>query len=86
VWLAGGAGLTAAWRERGRGRWGVLGFGRGDERVGERGGGWAESSPAEGGFSFFFFLFLFLFLFFFNLLFLLNKNLSIFSWVSKYSM
>jgi hypothetical protein len=54
VWLAGGAGLTAAWRERGRGRWGVLGFGRGDERVGER-GGLGRIQPSRGG------IFLFLF-------------------------
>jgi hypothetical protein len=64
VWLAGGAGLTAAWRERGRGRWGVLGFGRGDERVGERGGG-VGPNPAQprGDFPFSFFYFYFFFSF-----------------------
>jgi hypothetical protein len=36
----------------------VLGLRAGDERVGEgERGGWAESGPAEGGFSFFFFYF-----------------------------
>jgi hypothetical protein len=69
----------------------MLGFGRGDERAREREEDWAGIGPAEGGeISFFFFLFLFLFLFLsffpFNLFFLLNKKLSIFSWVSKYSM
>jgi hypothetical protein len=70
----------------------VLGFGQGDERAGER-GGLGRNRPSRGGgkrfpFSFFLFLILFLILsfFLFNLLFLLNKNLSIISWVSKYSM
>jgi hypothetical protein len=61
-------GRWAVWAERGTGA-----------RARER-GGWAESGPAEGeDFLFpFLFLFLFLFLFFFNLLFLLNKYLSMF--------
>jgi hypothetical protein len=34
--LTSGAGLTAAWRERGRGRWAMLGFGgEVSEREGE---------------------------------------------------
>jgi hypothetical protein len=56
-----------------------------------RGGdvGWIR--PSRGGegfpfFSFFLFLFLFPFLFFFNLLFLLNKYLSMFLGCQKYSM
>jgi hypothetical protein len=60
----------------------------GTARAGER-GGWARSDPAEGGEDFLFlfiFLFLFLFIFFFNLLFLLNKYLSMFLGCQKYSM
>jgi hypothetical protein len=89
--LTSGVGLTAAWREHGRGRWVVLGFGRGGERAGGRGGlGQNQPSRGRGEISFFLFLFLNLFLFLsfcpFNFLFLLNKKLSIFSWVSKHSM
>jgi hypothetical protein len=52
---------------------------RGARHAGDERG--AGSGPAEGGrISFFCFYFYF---YFFNLLFLLNKYLAIFSWVSK---
>jgi hypothetical protein len=48
--LTSGAGLTAAWHKRGRGRWAMLGFGRGDERALERGGlGRNRTSQGGGG-------------------------------------
>jgi hypothetical protein len=58
------------------------------ERARGRERGWPGSDPAEGeDFLFLFlFIFIFLFLFFFNLLFLLNKYLSMFLGCQKYSM
>jgi hypothetical protein len=55
------------------------------ERAGRR-CGLDPAQPRGERFPFFLFLFLFLFLFFFNLLFLLNKNLSMFLRCQKYSM
>jgi hypothetical protein len=60
---AGGAGLTAAWRERGRGRWAVLGLRAGAERAGERGGVGPNPAQPRGGFSFLFSYFYFFFYF-----------------------
>jgi hypothetical protein len=83
-----GGGMSAT-HERVHRRWAAWAAREGGARA--RGGeevGWIRPSRVGKGFPFFLFLFLFLilFLFFFNLLFLLNKYLSMFLGCQKYSM
>jgi hypothetical protein len=82
-----GRGVSGGGSSAARGRWAAWAAREGRSVQGEV--GWIR--PSRGGrevFPFFLFpvLFLFLFLFFFNLLFLLNKHLSMFLGCKKYFM